>query len=441
MINRPPTHPRASAAKIICAVIQQQKSLDTLFEPWNEHKELSFIKGLCFGSLRWYFRLNVIAEHLLHKALPSKYFEVHCLLVIGLYQLIYLKTASHAAVSETVSAAEALKKPWAKALLNKTLRLFLRDQQNFLERADQSSEGLYAHPSWLIDRLKHDWPTQWLQILDQNNQRAPMTLRIHQQKTSSNDYLQQLTVQGITAQALTVSPEAIQLKEAVPVNKLPGFAQGLCSVQDLAGQLVAHIIQPQPSERILDACAAPGSKTLHLLEQQPQLKKLLALDKHPDRLQRLRENAERLQLNSATLEMKVADATQPEDWWDGQRFDCILLDAPCSGTGVIRRHPDIKLLRHPTDVAEHAALQSKLLEALWPLLKEGGRLLYSTCSVLPEENDEQIGRFLAKHSDAKPVTLSLPLGLQQRHGVQVLPGDQNADGFYYALLLKQLARP
>lgn len=427
---------RAIAASIITKVIKNQCSLDHLLDELKEHKDTSFIKELCFGTLRWYHQLNKIAELLLNKPLPAKYFDIHCLLLVGLYQLIYLKTPPHAAVSETVNATLELQKAWAKALINKTLRLFIDDEERFLNKAKTSEEGLYSHPQWLIGKLKKAWPENYQAILEQNNQRAPLSLRVNQQKTTRAKYLELLSAQNITALAVEPAPEAIKLETAVPVNKLPGFAEGFCSVQDLSGQLAALILKPQASERILDACAAPGSKTTHLLEAQPLLEKLIAIDISAERLKKLEENIQRLGLKASPIELITANASHPEAWWDGKPFDAILLDAPCSGTGVIRRHPDIKVLRHPDDVKEQVALQAELLEALWPLLKVGGRLLYSTCSILPEENEKQIHQFLLTHPDAKSISLNLGLGVTQHHGLQILTGDCEADGFYYALIAK-----
>ncbi len=424
---------RAIAAEVISTVLKQQRSLDVLLEKLPEHKDLGLIKELCFGTLRYFYRLNIIASSLLNKPIPNKYFDVHCVLLIGLYQLLYLKTPDHAAVSESVNAVVSLNKVWAKGLINKTLRLFITNPDSYLKIADQTEEGLYAHPQWFIGKVKKAYPEQYQNILAYNNRRAPLTLRVNQQKITTAAYLKLLIEQDIPAKIIELAPSAIQLETAVSVNKLPGFFNGLCSVQDLSGQLAAVILQPKPGERILDACAAPGSKTTHLLEVQPDLKELVAIDINEERLTMLHENLQRLQLDSSTINIITQDAAELSD---NELFDAILLDAPCSGTGVLRRHPDIKVLRHPEDVIPQVVLQAELLTKLWSLLKPGGSLLYSTCSVLPEENEKQIVRFLDQHADAKSTPLSLGLGFQLAHGLQILPGDHDADGFYYCLLNK-----
>ena len=422
---------RALAAEILRKVIKQQISLDNLLEKIPEQKDSGFIKELCFGTLRWCHRLNPMAEALLNKPLPAKHFDVHCLLLIGLYQLIYLKTPAHAAVSESVNAVVALKKLWAKALINKTLRLFISHEADFLKAADATEEGLYSHPQWLIGKIKKAFPENCFAIFNANNLRAPLTLRVNSQKISRDDFLKLLAEHNIGASFSEFVPSAVQLDHSVPVAQIPGFFEGFCSVQDLAGQLAAFILDPKPGQRILDACAAPGSKTMHLLEKQPLLEKLVALDSSADRLDMLRENLLRLQLDESKIEIRVADASQEIS---DNLFDIILLDAPCSGTGVIRRHPDIKVLRHPEDVVQQTKLQAELLENLWSKLKPGASLLYSTCSILPEENEKQIIRFLAQRPEAKSVPLSLGLGTPFTHGLQILPGEHEADGFYYCLL-------
>jgi 16S rRNA (cytosine967-C5)-methyltransferase len=339
-------------------------------------------------------------------------------------------------VSETVNAARQLNKEWSTGLLNKVLRRFNQEREELVAKATQIFEGKYSHPQWLIDKIKASWPKDYQAILQANNERAPMTLRVNLTKTSRAEYLNQLLELGIEAQALPETAEAIQLTEAINVNKLPGFEQGLCYIQDLSGQLAAHLLQPKAGMRVLDACAAPGSKTTHLLSYQADIEQLVAIDVQESRLQRLAENIKRLGLDESKVKLIAEDAGYLSSWWDATPFDLILVDAPCSGTGVIRRHPDIKLLRRPKDIPEQAKVQQGLLNKLWETLKPGGKLLYSTCSILAEENELQIERFLKTHGDAKALPLNLDWGRTLDHGWQNLPGEKAADGFYYALLEK-----
>jgi 16S rRNA (cytosine967-C5)-methyltransferase len=358
--------------------------------------------------------------------------DIHCLLLLGLYQIVHIQTAAHAAVSETVSVTRQLKKNWAKSLVNAVLRNFLREQTGLLAECGNNERFNSAHPEWLLNAIRQAWPNDWHSIVEANNQQAPMWLRVNLQKTSAQNYLTQLQDAGINA-SIQGDDAAILLGQATDVTRLPGFAEGYVSVQDGAAQLAARIIDLQPGQRVLDACAAPGGKMAHMLEIQPALALMLALDKDADRLNRVDENLQRLGLTASVL---TADAGSPNDWWDGQQFDRILLDSPCSGTGVIRRHPDIKALRKPADIQATSNLQANLLAALWPLLKAGGKLLYATCSILPQENSLQIERFLQAQHDASLLPNWPGVGRDTSPGLQILPGESSMDGFYYACLQK-----
>jgi 16S rRNA (cytosine967-C5)-methyltransferase len=281
----------------------------------------------------------------------------------------------------------------------------------------------------LLDAVKQAWPCSWQSVLDANNVKPPMTLRVNERQYSRDEYLQLLTDQGIKAQALTHSPVGVGLEQPTSVTALPLFEQGAVSVQDQAAQLAAGLLQHRPGERVLDVCAAPGGKAMHILEAEPALQQLVALDIDAQRATRITDSLRRHQFSA---EVVVADATRPEDWWDGQQFDRILLDAPCSALGVIRRHPDIKMLRRARDIDTLVKTQVQILDAVWPLLKRGGVMLYATCSILPQENSEQITRFLQRHDDAMSVTLNPGWGLDAKPGRQILPGDDNMDGFFYA---------
>ena len=430
------SNPRVTIAAILHEVVYRQHNLDTAFAQHlrSDDAQASFIKAACFGVLRHYHRLQFYLQQLMDKPLKQKDGDLHCLLLTGLYELFYMQTPDHAVVSESVNAAIELQKQWAKGLVNAVLRNALRRRAGLVSAAEQDPVACYAHPRWLLEKLKQDWPEHWRHIATQNNQPAPMTLRLETRQVSSDDYLSQLAAAGSQADAHPQVPCALMLREAVDVQALPGFAAGLVSVQDAAAQLAALLLDPQPGERILDACAAPGGKTLHLLQQQPALRELIALDQDPERLARIQENLQRAG-RQATL--RTGDAAQPADWWDHEPFDRILLDAPCSATGVIRRHPDIKLLRRADDISRLAQTQAQILAALWPLLKTGGMLLYSTCSVLKQENDQQIQEFIKSHPEAAVRPLAAAWGHAQACGRQILPGEDGMDGFYYALIYKQ----
>lgn len=430
-------NPRVSIAAILRAVIGEQVSLDHAFaqQLTTETPQTPFIKAACFGVMRHYFQLQWYLQQLLSKPLKAKDLDIHCLLLCGLYELFEMHTPDHAVVSETVNAVSQLRKAWAKGLVNAVLRNGRRQQAQLQQAAQQDSQARTLHPQWLIDLLQQDWPQDWNSIISQNNLPPPMTLRLDVRKLERQRYLAQLQEQGLKATANPVVPSALTLETAVEVQILPGFAQGLVSVQDAAAQLAATLLDPQPGDRVLDACAAPGGKTLHLLQQQPQLAGLLALDSDPVRLQRVAQNLARAGVSG---QLQQGDAAQPEHWWDGEPFDRILLDAPCSATGVIRRHPDIKLLRRVDDPAHLARTQAQILDALWPLLKSGGMLLYATCSVLKIENELQIQQFLQRHPDARCQPMAADWGQTQACGRQILPGSYGMDGFYYALIYKQV---
>jgi len=422
---------RLVAAKVLARVLQDGQSLtaalDNAFPAIDSAKDRAFIQALCYGVCRQYHRLDFILSQLLDK--PLKDADVKALALVGLYQLKFMRVKPHAAVSETVLAAR--KKPWAKSLINAVLRTYLREQEGLEHKADKCQVAALSHPDWLIKRIEQDWPEQALAIFLENNQQPPMALRVNLSKTSREDYLQLLAGQGIAAESVSFCPSAIILDKPVPVDLLPGFAGGLVSVQDTAAQLAAGLLDVQPGHRVLDVCAAPGGKTAHILESQPQLKELVAVDIDESRMQRVGENLKRLNLQAKLV---VGDAANPASWWDGQPFDRILLDAPCSALGVIRRHPDIKLLRRAEDIGQLQALQKSILQAVWPLLAPGGLLLYATCSILKQENEQQVQAFLAEHSDAVELPIDADWGTTGACGRQILTGDSAMDGFYYALL-------
>ena len=425
---------RLIAARVLSRVLQDGQSLtatlESALQTVESGKDRAFVQALCYGVCRTYHRLDFILSELLDK--PRKDTDVKALGLVGLYQLKYMRVKPHAAVSETVMAAR--KKPWAKALINALLRSYLREQDNLEQKADTVQAAAVSHPDWLIKQIEQDWPQQAQQIFLENNQQPPMTLRVNLTRSSTDEYLQQLRGMDIEAEAVSFCPSAIILDKPVAVDLLPGFADGLVSVQDTAAQLAAGLLDVQAGHRVLDVCAAPGGKAAHILEHQPQLKELVAVDVDASRMQRVSDTLQRLKL-SATL--VVGDAAKPEDWWDGQLFDRILLDAPCSALGVIRRHPDIKLLRRAGDIKPLQVLQLNILKAIWPLLAPGGIMLYATCSILKQENEQQIDAFLAEHQDAVELPIDAVWGFSGSHGRQIMAGESTMDGFYYALIRKQ----
>lgn len=429
-------NPRLAAGRALAAVLAGKASLGSSLPAQLDRvasRDRGLAQDLAFGTARWQPRLALLAAKLLEKPLKASDRDVEALLLVGLYQLLHTRIPAHAAISETVSAASALKKPWAKGLLNAVLRKAQREGAGLLEAMAQDPVVRTAHPRWLQKRLKAAWPEHWEAICQANNQHPPLILRVNARATGRDAYLRQLAEAGIAAQPCAFSADGIRLQEACDVTGLPGFAEGLVSVQDEAAQLAAEIIELAAGQTVLDACCAPGGKTCHLLEREPALAGVLALDLEEKRLQRVRENLQRLGLQARLV---AADGRATKVWWDGRAFQRILLDAPCSATGVIRRHPDIKLTRQADDIAALARLQGELLDALWPTLEAGGILLYATCSVLPEENSDTIGRFLQRTPDARELPIEGPFGLPQPHGRQLLPQVDGHDGFYYAKLQK-----
>jgi len=424
---------RATAARIIAEVVHKKHSLNGLLStylPLLAENERSLCQQLCYGVIRLHPQLDSISQQLLSKPLKNKDGDIAALLLCGLYQLRDLRIPSHAALSETVNATKTLGKQWAKGLINASLRNYQRQQASIDAAMEQSDIAKYAHPEWLINRFQQDWPDNWQAILNANNQQPPMMLRVNQQQSTRSAYLAQLSAHDIHATEIEGCPEGILLDKPCDVFQLPDFETGAASVQDGAAQHVAALLDIKSGLRILDACSAPGGKTCHILEFAPD-NDVVAIDISDTRLLQVKQNTDRLNLNATLV---AADAADTESWWDGQKFDRILIDAPCSGTGVIRRHPDIKLLRRPDDIDSLAQQQETLLAKLWPLLKPDGLLVYTTCSALKQENEQQIEAFLKAHPEAKENEFSPMPAQRQRFGYQRLPGDDPLDGFYYAIL-------
>ncbi|WP_299871874.1 16S rRNA (cytosine(967)-C(5))-methyltransferase RsmB [uncultured Cocleimonas sp.] len=422
--NKQAVNPRVAAARILQSVIYNGESLSTALSD----NDSPMVSDLCYGSLRWHEPLSALISILMSKSLKKKDKDVECLIRVGLYQIIYQKTPDHAAVGETVSALKGLKKPWAKNLVNAVLRNFLRGQVKLQKEMLAEEPAKYAFPQWLIDRIRKAWPDNWEEILEQSNLRSPMTLRVNLNHQTRDAYLQQLNDAEIAAEPLEGVSTAVKLTKPQNVKDLPGFSEGSSSVQDGAAQLAGILLDCKEGMQVLDACAAPGGKTGHILESAEKLK-VIAIDNSETRMKRVSENLERLNLKANLV---VADALDTEAYAKDILFDRILLDAPCSATGVIRRRPDIKVLRRNSDIAELQKLQAAMLQALWEKLKPGGLFLYATCSILPEENEDQIRSFLDNNADAEIVVIDSSESL----GKQIFPGDNSMDGFYYAKIQK-----
>ncbi|HFL2185375.1 TPA: 16S rRNA (cytosine(967)-C(5))-methyltransferase RsmB [Pseudomonas putida] len=429
-------NPRLAAARALTAVLSGKASLNSSLPAQLDkvdERDRGLTQDLAFGTARWQPRLDLLAAQLLQKPFKAADADVQALLLVGLYQLFYTRIPAHAAIGETVGCADKLKKPWAKGLLNAVLRRAQREGEELLAGMERDPVVRTAHPRWLQKALKAFWPEQWEAICAANNAHPPMILRVNRRHHSRDAYLALLAEAGIGASACQYSRDGIVLAEACDVRGLPGFAEGWVSVQDEAAQLSADLLELAPGQRVLDACCAPGGKTCHLLEAEAGLAQMVAIDLEAKRLTRVRENLDRLQLDA---ELIACDARDTASWWDGKPFQRILLDAPCSATGVIRRHPDIKLTRQADDIPALATLQGELLDALWPTLEVGGMLLYATCSSLPTENTEVVGAFLARTPGARELDLATEAGLRQPHGRQLLAQEGGHDGFYYAKLIK-----
>ena len=423
---------RAQAAHTLYQVVDKGVSLSAALPRYSRDlnpKDKALMQHICFGVLRYLPSLEFYCQQLLEQPLKGKSRVYQFLLYVGLYQLQHMRVPEHAAVAETVNALKSMRATGLKGLVNAVLRNFQRHQQVLEEQAQQIDACKYNHPGWFIKKIKRDYPEQWQDIIANNQQQAPMWLRVNNRLNDRQAYASKLTADDIDFELNDQFIDAIRLSKAMDVFALPEFSQGACSVQDAAAQQAARILAPQDGELILDACAAPGGKTCHILELADA--KVVALDADIERLDRVRENLFRIH---ADAELICAQAQETESWYQGEQFDRILLDVPCSATGVIRRHPDIKWLRRSADIEELAKVQKQILEAVWPLLKTGGVLVYATCSVLSEENQSQVKAFLDSHSDARHEPLNetdTPL----QPGWQLLPGE--TDGFYYAKIIKQ----
>lgn len=419
------------AANAVNQVLGGRNLTATLEDIFREHSNITpqqraVAQDLSYGTLRFYGRLQRLLSQLLEKPLQDT--RAQCLLLVALYQLSYDTAAQHTVVDQAVKAATELKKPWAKGLVNAVLRNFLRRSDALNQALVQDEVAKYSYPQWWINKLKNQYPQSWQSILEAGNQHPPMTLRVNQRIISSNDYCLKLAEQGIAAQKMSNS--AVMLAKPLPVGKLPGFYEGEVSVQDYGAQFAAELLlDVADGLRVLDACCAPGGKTGHILELADV--NMIALDNDAGRLQRVQANLDRLNLKASLV---VGDAADNKRWWDGVPFDRILADVPCTASGIVRRHVDIKWLRREADIISFAAQQALILQGLWQLLAKGGKLLYATCSIFHEENQRQVDNFLALHADAAQLPLMHTQHEQLQRG-QLHPSAEH-DGFFYALLQK-----
>lgn len=422
---------RAVAAQVLLSVEQGQSLSQCLPPAMNRLPEddRPSLQALCFGTCRWFHRLNGELERRMKKPLKRQDRVIHHLMLVALFQLRHSQRASYAVLNETVEACRALEKPHLTGLVNGVLRAAEREGE---PECDNDGTN-FSHPDWMVEKLRHNWPHDWQSLLEANNVQPPMTLRVNARRFSRDDYLSHLSEAGIQAKATAFAPQGIQLAAPVPVDRLPWFSDGAVSVQDEAAQLCTSLLDLAPGQRVLDACAAPGGKTCAILEACEGLGEVIAIDESAERLPRIEENLERLDLHAT---VKQADAADIDGWWDGQAFDRILLDVPCSATGVIRRHPDIKLLRRESDIVPLAGIQLNLLSTLWKTLKPGGRLVYATCSVFPQENHRIIRRFLKQTDEAILVEPDVHWGRDTEAGRQLFPESHSHDGFFYAVLEK-----
>ncbi|VVC74825.1 Ribosomal RNA small subunit methyltransferase B [Aquicella siphonis] len=427
---------RLAAARIIDQVTDGRSLSDCLDAPLSAVKDArdrAWVHALCYGVCRYYTRLDAVLGHLLQKPMKAKDSDVHALLLTGLYQLMYMRVPDYAAVTETVNATAQLKKTWARGLVNAVLREYLRSRDRIEKTLEADPEASFAHPQWWIDAVRQDWPYHWQSILHANNQHPPFALRVNRRLISRDKYLEKLADAGHPAKAIPETDSGIILETPVAADELPGFSAGEISVQDGAAQLAAGLLDLAPHLRVLDACAAPGGKLTHILEIMPDLAGLSAIEKEPSRLPQITENLNRLNMRA---DLFCHDANDVSGWWDGRLFDRVLVDAPCSASGVVRRHPDIKLLRRQSDVGMLAAEQRRLLASLWQVLKPGGFLVYATCSVFLQENVFVLRDFMRSHQDAAEDKLIVDWGLPCEIGRQIIPGMHDMDGFYYARLRK-----
>ena len=424
---------RALAAQALADVALHGKSLREAMEQrapkLRDPRDRALLMALLSDGARWWLRFDAALDRLLDKPLRRKEPEVHALLVLGLVQLEILQLHDYAAVAATVEATRALQRPRLSGLVNAVLRRWQRERETLLAELDGKPSTRHAMPHWLVDAIHTDWPQHADAILADSNREPPLMLRVNRRRATREGMIDALRAADYRADPHEWLPDGIVLPHSGEVTRMPGFAEGWFAVQDGAAQVAADLAEVRDGQRVLDACAAPGGKACHLLERADLA--LSALEFDPERATRIRQNLDRLGL---AADVRVGDAGEPSGWWDGNPFDRILIDAPCSATGVLRRRPDVRLHRRASDIEALVTQQQRILATLWPLLAPGGRLVYVTCSLLRAENEAVIARFLADRDDARAMPLNLAVGQATANGWQILPGDGNLDGMYYAVL-------
>lgn len=426
---------RASAALTLASLIKGEASLQSLFDKALEkvqERDRGLYHELVYGVLRHYELLLELQSALLEKKLKNKDSDILALILLGIYQIKFMRVPDHAAISETVSATKALKKNWAKALVNASLRNFIRKQGELEEKAAKAPQASACLPQWLLSEIQTDWPEHWQSIVSANQSKPPVTLRNNPRRQSREQLETTLKEAGILTQPNQWADQGLSLKLSADINKVEALSTGAANVQDEAAQLSAKLLQLEPNQRVLDACAAPGGKSSHILETEHSVA-LTALESDAERAELMQQNFIRGGLDPKVI---VCDAADLDHWWDGQTFDRVLLDAPCSAVGVIRRHPDIKLLRRENDLAKLVEIQSKLLQTLWRCLKPGGILVYATCSILKRENEAVVADFVSNEQTAEHIDIEANWGEKRPFGRQLLPKIDAHDGFYYAKLIK-----
>lgn len=437
---------RALAARAVDGVIQRGMTLESALEgamtgagePALEPRDRASIQALAFGAIRWHHRHQALLALLLDRPLRPRDQILEAVLSVGLFELADPERPDYPAVSAAVAASRLLGHERAAGLVNATLRRFQREAPALGERISADEAARYSHPAWLIRRFHQDWPGSAPEILAANQRHPPLWIRVNTRRIALAGYATRLATElGTASSELAIAPQALRVLEPAAASRLPGFGEGLVSIQDAAAQLAAPLLGASAGMRVLDACAAPGGKTTHLLELANGDLDLTALDISAGRLEQVAGNLARLGLRATLL---VGDACRPADWWDGRPFDRILVDAPCSATGVIRRHPDIKCLRRESDLPALASRQLALLTNLWPLLRPGGRLLYSTCSLLADENENLVAAFATQRQEVRRLPTCLPSAVpgmgadSVAPALQLVPGPADTDGFYYALM-------
>ena len=419
--------------------VAQVETIDVL----EDKRDRGLANEIVNGVLRWRWQLEFFTSQLLSKKLKEKNQDVQLILLMALYELMACRTPDYAVINESVELVRKSGKQWAGSLVNAILRRYTREKEALAD-AIKTDDARFSHPQWILEKIKKDWPEQWQQLIEANNQRPAFWLRVNKRQNDVPQYKKLLDENEIESEVTDLSDQALKLVQGMDVRLLPGFADGAVSVQDVGAQLSANLLNVLDGHCVLDLCAAPGGKTTHILERHPGIKKIVAVEFDENRMQRVDENLQRLRLSEdedgqVEIELVVADARDYKQWWDGECFDCILIDAPCSASGVIRRHPDIKSLRRESDIQTLVDLQAEILAVAWQMLAPDGELLYITCSVFKDENQQQIKKFIAKTQDVREIVIDADWGVACEHGRQLFPGEQAADGFYFCRL-KKLAK-